>query len=573
MTDIKRYISVFAVGLISVCAMAQNLDPTVEVSRAYEGKLMEINKPVREMTVPDSVSTFRLDFDYSVFDKPYKGAYEFNPYLMNMRPGTIEYDPRNFYLKVGAGYRLYPELDLVWSPAFEKGFGLDVYADHSSYVGDYRTIDLIGTPDKMSLKKVDDDRWKGYDLSSTAGATLKYDWQKGRMSLDLNYHGLHGKTAFRNRAYDSFNTTFFMASNKEAIKNFVYGVLVDYRFAEDKLKLALGDKYLSEHVAGFDVYLGPVFRHGHRVTFDVGGDMAVYGSSVKGGAGGFDFTPSYIFNKGRWNIDAGVRLDIFFTGNGEKALFAEDKQQYLYPDVKIGFTAIKDAMKIYAEVTGGTKLNTYASLLEDNHHLDLTYVHSGLSLFDANVERVRTSLGFRGRIASNFSYDLRGGYVNYANDMLSALNLSYAVPVSAVAYSSYQKAFVALDWRWVSESIKFDGAIEYAHTWDFKRGAWAFAPAMMTGDVAFEYNWKRRLFAGVDCEFSTARKMVEVPSSVYDEVVLPAYADLGVSVEYVMNKKLSFWLRGGNLCCMTIQRTPLYAEGGINFTAGICLNL
>ena len=58
--------------------MAQNLDPTVEVNRAYEGKLMEVHKPVLKMEVPDSVMRFDLDFDYSVFESPYKGSYEFD---------------------------------------------------------------------------------------------------------------------------------------------------------------------------------------------------------------------------------------------------------------------------------------------------------------------------------------------------------------------------------------------------------------------------------------------------------------------------------------------------------------
>ena len=58
---------------------AQDLDPTVVVRRAYEGKLIEAHKPQLDMQVPDSVTRFDLDFDYSVFDKPYRGAYEFNP--------------------------------------------------------------------------------------------------------------------------------------------------------------------------------------------------------------------------------------------------------------------------------------------------------------------------------------------------------------------------------------------------------------------------------------------------------------------------------------------------------------
>ena len=64
-----------AAGLtvMSFAAGAQNLDPTVVVNRAYEGKLMEVHKPMLEMAVPDSLRQFDLDFDYSVFENPYKG--------------------------------------------------------------------------------------------------------------------------------------------------------------------------------------------------------------------------------------------------------------------------------------------------------------------------------------------------------------------------------------------------------------------------------------------------------------------------------------------------------------------
>ena len=70
----------------AICASAQDIDPTVEVSRTYQGKMMEVHKPMISMQIPDSVMQFDLDFDYSVFDSPYKGTYEFNPYLQDMKP-------------------------------------------------------------------------------------------------------------------------------------------------------------------------------------------------------------------------------------------------------------------------------------------------------------------------------------------------------------------------------------------------------------------------------------------------------------------------------------------------------
>ena len=37
---------------------------------------MEVHKPAQEMFVPDSLKRFDLDFDYSVFENPYKDASE-----------------------------------------------------------------------------------------------------------------------------------------------------------------------------------------------------------------------------------------------------------------------------------------------------------------------------------------------------------------------------------------------------------------------------------------------------------------------------------------------------------------
>ena len=54
---------------------------------------------------------------------------------------------------------------------------------------------------------------------------------------------------------------------------------------------------------------------------------------------------------------------------------------------------------------------------------------------------------------------------------------------------------------------------------------------------------------------------------------LPGYADLGVYGEYVSPHLLSYWFRVGNLLNMTVQRNPLYAEKGVNFTVGISLSL
>ena len=70
---IQYAIAALALALTCGGLSAQNLNPTVSVSREYEGKLMEVSKPSVNMAVPDSLTEFNLKFDYSVFENPYRG--------------------------------------------------------------------------------------------------------------------------------------------------------------------------------------------------------------------------------------------------------------------------------------------------------------------------------------------------------------------------------------------------------------------------------------------------------------------------------------------------------------------
>ena len=297
-------------------------------------------------------------------------------------------------------------------------------------------------------------------------------------------------------------------------------------------------------------------------------------------AGEFHMTPHYVYDFNSWYVDAGVRLAKTMRSDVPQGMFSA-KEQIVYPDVYAFYMAIPQYLRIYARMTGGNRMNTYASLLEDNHHFDVQFGRGVWPLLDFSVERIRASLGFKGSI-SKFSYDLSGGYVNYANAPLDAVVVSEPFIGSGVrylpgvGYTGYQKAFAAVDMQWRSEDFRADAKVSYDYIFGLKAAYGLFTPAAFNGEVAVEYNWHRRIYAGVDCIYRTERK-----GTVLDlrqeqqkyEAVIPGYADLGVCFEYVFNNSFSLWARGGNLLDMTIQRNPLYAEKGINFTVGICLNL
>lgn len=578
--QMRLYRNIFLILAAAAASMqvmpAQNLDPTVEVSRAYEGKLMEVHKPALEMEVPDSVMQFDLEFDYSVFESPYKGSYEFNPYLLSMKPGRTADASRRFYLRAGAGYQLHPQLDLVWSPKMGKGFKMDVYATHRSFVGNYLNIgagkSVSGeTVLSKTYKDGQAETWKGYDMLSKAGFDAKHDWKKGVFTFGANYYGMAQKDRQWSRNYNALDAYLGFGNKGYWEQSFLYDLRVDYRYGADRHDIER-TPYYDEHIFGLDVSMGPVFRENHKVLFDLGMDITSYKTN---GSHAYAI-PHYVFEKGPFMLDAGLRLDVLlhrydmgdFTSKG----------QLVYPDVKFHIALVPDALRLYMNAGGGIKLNTYSSLIASNHHIvgDSPFG----PLLDYSVERVSLAGGFEGRISSHFSYNLRAGYVNYANEAVEAAAYIPDCPnVAGVVYAPYQKWYAGLDWCLDVEGFRFDGSIVYTDAWgDVFERASVFAPAALTGNAAVEYNWKRRVFLGADCEFSTSRKVMWVDHTtplpyVAKPAYIPGYADLGVYAEYVTSRSLSFWLRGGNLLNMTIQRNPLYAEKGPYFTAGICLNL
>ena len=574
---------------MSFAAGAQNLDPTVVVNRAYEGKLMEVHKPMLEMAVPDSLRQFDLDFDYSVFENPYKGSYEFKPYELLMKPVSADMDKSVFWLKAGAGYSLYPVFDMVWTPFHKGRFKMNVYADYQAYIGEYRFFmpteakDGVMYMDRWRSKSGTTSEWNGYRMRSKAGIDGRYDWDKNVMTFDVGYYGIASKDTLKNRMFDALDVKINVASKPQNSDYFHYDAYANYRFGEDKARFRLGDKYLAEHDFKFGAVVGPVISNMQKVLMDVGFETVAYTGAFAGeGISELYIVPHYLLTKGRWNFDLGVRFSMLISPK-ESAMY-NTKSQLFYPDVNVAFSILPDALGVYAKLGGGNRINTYSSLLERNPYVDMDFGYSN-PLLDADVERVAASLGFKGRIAGKFTYDIHGGFKCFANALLdSAVLLGGESDIyrylPTYSYAGYNKLYAGLDWNLRMDAISFNGSVEYSHITRLADKVGVIAPAPLTADAAFEYNWKRRVFAGIDCYYSSARRGnitsldagIVSPDLKYKTVV-PGFADLGIYAELASSRKLSFWLRGGNLLNMTVQRTPLYAEKGINFTAGICLKL
>ncbi len=610
-----------AMTAFAATAVAQNLDPTVNVTRAYEGKLLEVDKPSFRMDVPDSVTKFNLDFDYSVMSNPYKGGNEFNPYLQDIRPERIDDKESSLWLRAGAGYGLHPELDFVWAPIRRNGFKMNIYGTHRSYVGRYRDIKVFEDGENYVLRpetyliNKEEKAFKGYDLSSRAGVNGRFDWESGTFLFDASYLGIATKdsldTAFGvndpdskrapGRDYNGADIYARARSNNNGEKYFFYDAALGYRFGQHNVATEQLD-WLRESRLKADATLGPVLSYYHAILLGLSAEFAGYrtnenSKAIFDHAGRLSITPQYRYFKDRWNISAGLKVEFLarpedvLTESGEVAFPAmnSNKGQVFYPAVDVNFAAIRDYLNIYFRADGGADINSYSSMLERDHWSNHRYSESQTYLvgarrllLDNTVTRADVSLGVNGNIATVFDYDLRFGYANHQNYLFQAVSQvplgESGILLPQVSYGSLQQTYAAFDFGVNTEMIDVKGGILWRYSFYGKNDDGSmregFLPSPLKGDVEVTYNWRRRIFAGVSVEGalgSNALARVGAPEA--GLLRLPGYIDLGLNFEYVMSKKLSAWAKGGNLACMTIQRTPLYAEAGPYFTAGICLNL
>lgn len=561
MKKIYSFLSVLA--LIAAChaASAQELDPTVVVDRAYEGKLIETHKPLLEMSVPDTLMRFDLDFDYSVFERPYKGSYEFNPYLLSMKPSVAAGREGKLYLRAGAGYQLRPEMDLVWSPDFEnEAIRLDVYAGHRSYFG---KIDVLDGAD-MSFRNL-----SGIGLmKSDAGACFSYDWGKSVMEMKAGYYGSHRlESGEADRNYNALDAAFSIGSrDRHASEGFVYGVDASYRYASDR--------GLAEN--GLDVGVMTAMsskKSGRRMLLDVDFEYDGYSGVRNGSASVVSVTPHYVWNKGRLHVDLGLKVSKVICDTVSRLFVFNAKEQIIYPDVTVRFPIVRDAVMLYASAGGGNKVSSYSDLVERGFFLDVIEGGSdALGLYYGTdmgicVDRVSLTAGLEGRAGSSFSWNLCAGYADHASALLDSANPHAGV--IGVDYAPYKSWNVTFEGLWKTDRFMADAAVTYMDAWGeaFVSLTDNFKPAVFTGGVSFQYNYNRRVFAGIDCSFSSERVCRG------RTFVIPGYADLGLSAEYVTSGAMSFWVRGGNLLGMPVFSRSIFALKGPYFTLGFSLKL
>lgn len=601
----KIYLVSAAMLMTAAVSFGQNFNPTVEVTNTYQGNASEVHKPLLGMNIPDSLLHFDLDFDYEVFEKPYQGAYSFKPYMLNMRPAKDAWRGRQLYLKAGAGYTLHPRFEFVFSPEQSGPFQMSVYASHKSYFGNYHEI-KPELQDGLYRMKKSGGKFGGYDALTSAGFDGRYNWDRTILSFGIGYYGLAAKDSVMSRSYNAFDFNARVRSNNDSESYFLYDIELRGRVANDGLDYksfsfpdgVTVDKQ-NENWVLLDGLVGPVVNNSRSILVGFEAESASYSRFYDGNIGRVALIPSYRFKSGRWNLNLGVKLEFMFRNDADTLSFGKmggGKGQIVYPDAHISFAAGGN-VALYADATGGSRLNTYSSQISRCRHFNPSFLlPSDLSLMtspvDNTVEKLNARIGVKGNVASVFQYDINGGVALYDNLLMESGRFDQSVFSPDVAYSNANLVYANALYGVRTKRFMVDADLRFRNMsfQDKDADNLGFALPKYSGDLRVTYNISSRLYAGLALEASSWREgRVEkvafgsddggltlgagVVSREIVKVWVPGYVDLGVNCGYRFNRKLEFWLESGNLLCQAIQRNPFYAEKGLWASLGVRLSL
>lgn len=546
------------------CMNAQEINPTVEVSRRFEASLKEIHKSYMKPVIPDSLLMDGVDFSYSVFGRKYGAGDDFVP----RRFGAVNLPDGNkepvFVLNVGGGvpWASYASLDLAITCG--KDFYLTVYGDHDGYfgrldrlsVGDYGEIVRTGLPDDSML------------MSNNAGVSGGYAWKGGRLHFMAGYDGIMSENESISRRFNSFVADFGIVSHRDDDDYFYYDINAHYGYADDWIvpvpATGHANAGIKENSFDFTAVIGPVFKRYHRITADISLEFAKYDDYRSLMLFNVGFTPQYRYARDRWNIGAGIRFSKAFvqeTAMPGVAPSGVNATGWIFPAVDVSFEAVRGYLWLNAAVDGGNAVNLYSDAVGRYPYL-YPSGNTGTAFTDFTVIPYRMSFSIAGNVKSRFSYDL---YLRYGKvEGLPAFAMDGDCPYLTYTLSSgLFTAGASLSWK--SERVEAHAGVEYDDYSVTSADRGELLPPAFKGSASVEYNWRKRFFISVGADFSG-----EWGSVAYK---VPGWVDLHVGAEYCFSKKFSVFLSAGNLLNDSIQFQPLQALPGINFMAGVCLKL
>lgn len=526
--------------LVALCAdvYSQAINQSVQVTNQYESSFTDFQKQATSMQVHDSLYSFNYHFDYSVFDTPYRGSYEFEPYQVGLKLDTISYAASKFYMRLGAGYVPRPEMYLAWNPIQEAKSGLSIFNSFKSRIAAFTFSD----------------GFSDYDFSDNFRLHSRKEFNESRLDFAAAYDGIFSRIFDAPSTFNSLSAK-LNYSTDSFFKLFASDIEAQFRYSIDYLPIPgsttnLTNFYLKGRLSPIVDRKASFILDYHFETDNLSDSREGISTQVRNYAA---VSPKFNLKVGQVEFNLGAKFDCSMS---------PDFEPLITPAIDIDWDWSAARMHVYMAAIGGQSINSYYNLKSLNHFYTLNPLYIG---GNANMmsTRINAYLGMKGFISNHFSYDLKGGYKDVEGLPLDAM------PSTTTASLGFVRAsivYASLTAKYFSDRFDMDACAEYNVFKSKQQPDGVFAPAAIRAELRGRYNWLRRTYLGVSAEFSSARTSL---SELYPDI--PAWCDLGLYAEYYFKPSFAMWLKAANLLCSRIERQPGFVESDPYLTLGLTL--
>lgn len=548
----------------------QKIDPTVEVRRNYDANMMNITKPESDYRVNDSLYRFNIDFTYSTSANRYEDLYEFTPLpfleVDNSRTETLPV----FFARVGFMYPVNPIADIYLQPEIKNGkTKLLLFGNHNSL---WTTID--GHVADM--------------MDNRAGISLVHSWKKGNLNFSTDYRGAYRTFYGFTPGYIGESAGDFSASSRSFMKDnlsydmhsanvhlgvesshadrlsFDYAVKADYSYRYYTPRVfTRGKAYGNVGENDISLYglIGPTFAKYHKIHINYRADAVIYGNSSTFGL--ITLNPEYRYEKDRWLFNFGANISIPFHDALPDSR-PTGKRQVFFPDVRISFQALKKYIILYAEATGGDRLNSLSTLEDEYRWIVPEYITPSIT-----TENIAAKFGLTGTSDDLFSYNLYADFSMISNGTYVIGNRE-ATSLLYTAHQDYSRVGAGLEMLCNINNIGMGAELKYNYFLT-ESGNNPYLESPLTFSVFGRYNWRDRITARIHVDYRNKTNACanDPLTGTLRDVQINGFVNIGIYLSYAINKNLSVFLSGENLLNSRQQYIYGYRLPGINFGAGL----
>ncbi len=542
MKRLIRHISSFRsikYAIVSLCLITasqsiyaqQGTNDQVVILREYEGKVKDADKVSLAPNIPeDKESTPKLT--YTVPQRDFKDiAFEPNP----LKPLGMSADKleryNSSYIRLGVGSQLTALADLMYNDHNKANtFRYGVFFHHLNEYGFH-----------IKNQKYSDDN---------VGAYMKYFVSKLEFAAGFSFQNLH--THF----YGSPDTVYDGKAILQNLRNYDLNIGIKNsqknKANVDYYALVRGNYFQETYGKGNEYFVnGKVgaaynFMKFHSAFINFQGDVSSYNTAQSNLLRTLFYTNvGYAFNNDDWKAHAAFTLAV------------DNSTIYALPDLYIEKRLFEHKLILYAGWEIRLDKNSFQSLSATNNYIN--------SIIDLKNTRVSDFYGgFKGTI-EGFTYNLRFAYKDFSNMAFFYTNY-FDTKRFYVAYDPNVKDFNAL----IELGYNFKQNFRLLWTTDINsynesenQYAW-YNPLLKTSFKA-SYIIEKKIIVGIDVYGFTDYHGFLGNT---DILTVKGTADVNLNLEYLFNKRLSFFGYLNNIAHQRYQLWANYPVYGINGVVG-----